>query len=241
MIASARRRKSSGSATTGTFWRVSFSISFRYGRSSSAQKAIASPLAPARAVRPMRWTYCSGTLGSSKLKTWLTPDTSMPRAAMSVATRIGTSPDLNSASARSRCGWLLLPWIALAATPLPASSFTTRSAPCLVRVNTSARSMGMSFTSIVSSACFSCWLQKITDWSTRSAVVDCGTTLTVAGSVRNWSASWRIDGGMVAEKNSVWRLRGSMRTIFLSAWMKPRSSIWSASSSTRISIIDRLR
>jgi hypothetical protein len=38
----------------------------------------------------------------------------MPRAAMSVATRILTLPDLNSASARSRCGWLLLPWIALA-------------------------------------------------------------------------------------------------------------------------------
>ena len=34
-------------------------------RSSGAQKAIAMPAAPARAVRPMRWTYCSGTSGKS--------------------------------------------------------------------------------------------------------------------------------------------------------------------------------
>ena len=47
--------------------------------------------------------------------------------------------------------------------------------------------------------------------------------------------------GIVAEKNSVCRLRGSMRTILRSAWMKPRSSIWSASSSTSISIVDRFR
>jgi hypothetical protein len=39
-----------------------------------------------RAVRPMRWTYCSGTSGRSKLMTWLTLSTSMPRAAISVAT-----------------------------------------------------------------------------------------------------------------------------------------------------------
>ena len=42
----------------------------------------------------------------------------MPRAAMSVATRIFALPPLNSASARSRCGWLLLPWMALAGMPL---------------------------------------------------------------------------------------------------------------------------
>ena len=46
----------SGSASTGTDWRVSFSISRRKGRSSRAQSEIAMPEAPARAVRPMRWT-----------------------------------------------------------------------------------------------------------------------------------------------------------------------------------------
>ena len=54
-------------------------------------------------------------------------------------------------------------------------------------------------------------------------------------------ASSRMVLGMVAEKNSVWRFAGSMVTIFLSAWMKPRSSIWSASSSTRISTSRRVR
>ena len=49
--------------------------------------------------------------------TWLTPGMSIPRAAMSVATSTGTSPERNSASARSRCGWLLLPWMALARMP----------------------------------------------------------------------------------------------------------------------------
>ena len=55
------------------------------------------PSAPARAVRPMRWTYCSGTSGRSKLKTWLTPGMSIPRAAMSVAISTGTWPDLKAA------------------------------------------------------------------------------------------------------------------------------------------------
>ena len=39
---------------------------------------------------------------------------SSPRAAMSVATRIATLFCLKSFSARTRCGWLLLPWMATA-------------------------------------------------------------------------------------------------------------------------------
>ena len=57
----------------------------------------------------------------------------------------------------------------------------------------------------------------------------------------NWAASCWIDFGMVAEKNRVWRFAGSMRTICFSAWMKPRSIIWSASSRTRISTSRRVR
>ncbi len=38
---------------------------------------------------------------------------------------------------------------------------------------------------------------------------------------------------MVAENSSVWRGVPSRRSIFRKAWMKPMSSIWSASSSTR--------
>ena len=39
---------------------------------------------------------------------------SRPRAATSVATRTANRPALKSARARTRCGWLLLPWIAVA-------------------------------------------------------------------------------------------------------------------------------
>ena len=42
--------------TTGIFLRFSFSMPARYSRSSGAQKLTATPSAPARAVRPMRWT-----------------------------------------------------------------------------------------------------------------------------------------------------------------------------------------
>ena len=42
---------------------------------------------------------------------------SSPRAATSVATRTANRPALKSASARTRCGWLLLPWMAVARMP----------------------------------------------------------------------------------------------------------------------------
>ena len=51
--------------------------------------------------------------------------------------------------ARSRCGWLLLPWIAPAASPAASSWRTILSAPCLVRLNTSARSTDSFWRNIV--------------------------------------------------------------------------------------------
>ena len=45
-----------GSAATGTLIRVSFSMSRRKARSSPLQNEIATPAAPARAVRPIRCT-----------------------------------------------------------------------------------------------------------------------------------------------------------------------------------------
>ena len=52
----------------------------------------------------------------------------------------------------------------------------------------------------------------MTRWSTRSAVVACGVTDTLAGSRSIWSASWVISCGMVAEKNRVCRSFGSIAT-----------------------------
>ena len=80
--------------------------------------------------------------GSSKLMTWVMPSMSMPRAAMSVATstrvrRRGSRP----APARA-APWRLLPWMASAPMPALVQLAARRlSAPCLVRVKTSARPM----------------------------------------------------------------------------------------------------
>ena len=67
-----------------------------------------------------------------------------------------------------------------------------------------------------------------------AAVAGCATSMR-AGSVRNWSTRRVISGGMVAEKNSVWRRGGSSLQIFSMSGMKPMSSMRSASSMTRIS------
>ena len=93
---------------------------------------------------------------------------------------------------------------------------------------------------MASSAVFSAWFTMVTLWSIRSTVVAVGVTDTSAGLVRYLSASSLIARGMVAEKNRVCRLGGTSATIRFSAWMKPRSSIWSASSRTRISSSRRL-
>ena len=58
---------------------------------------------------------------------------------------------------------------------------------------------------------------------------------TRTGLDRNWSASRLISGGMVAEKNSVWRVGGSSLQMRSMSGMKPMSSMRSASSMTRIS------
>ena len=164
----------------------------------------------------------------------------MPRAAMSVATRIGHEPWRKASSAAVRWAWLLLPWIARASMPAAPRLRATRSAPCLVRVKTMPRSSSllasMRRTVSESSACFSGWLRKLTYCSTRSAVVDCGATSTRTGFLMNCLPRSSIDLGMVAEKNRLWRLAGSRLATRLSAWMKPRSIIWSASSSTKISV-----
>ncbi|MFY0574238.1 hypothetical protein ACN28S_07660 [Cystobacter fuscus] len=66
-------------------------------------------------------------------------------------------------------------------------------------------------------------------------MVDTGATSTRTGLTRMLLARPWISGGMVAEKNSVWRGRGSAAMTRLTSWMKPMSSIRSASSRTNTS------
>ncbi len=117
--------------------------------------------------------------------------------------------------------------------------FTMRSAPCLVRENTSARSRP--------------FMAEHLDQQVRLAgavgeehllgdlVGGLGdrVTATRTGSVSSASASFSISRGMVAEKNRLRRLAGSLATMERMAWMKPMSSIWSASSSTNTSTWSR--
>ena len=69
-----------------------------------------------------------------------------------------------------------------------------------------------------------------------SAVVAARETSTRTGLCRNVSVRRVISGGMVAEKNSVWRVKGTSLQMRSMSGMKPMSSIRSASSMTRISM-----
>src|SRR2546421_57995 len=102
------------------------------------------------------------------------PSTSMPRAAMSVATSVRTRPARKSLSTRSRWPCDLLPWIACAAMPALTRPRTTLSAPCLVRVKTSARSMLSALSTSTSNAGLaarSVWMMRCTTLSTVVAAV----------------------------------------------------------------------
>src|SRR6266498_51867 len=66
--------------------------------------------------------------------TWVTPETSRPRAATSVATSTSILPTRKARSARSREPWPRAPWTAATAKPRKSRSSATRSAARLVRV-----------------------------------------------------------------------------------------------------------
>ena len=130
---------------------------------------------------------------------------SMPRAAMSVATSTLVCPALKPSSAATRAVWLLLPWMAAAGMPCLFRSLAILSAPCLVRVKTSAFCTGgfrfwMSHGSRNFLLPFS---TKYRLWSMRSTVLDTGSTLTKAGSCRMPAASCSISLGMVAREHQV--------------------------------------
>ena len=184
----------------------------------------------------MRWTYCSGTSGRSKLTTWLTPGMSIPRAAMSVATSTGTWPDLKAAIARSRCGWDLLPWIAAAG-----DAGGGKLADDLVGAMLGAAEHQRPLRPVL--------LQEQGQQRRLFGLVDVGDALVDpldGGRRRRHRDFGRV--GQIGVGQLLDRLRHGRReeqglalswapelTIRFSAWMKPRSSIWSASSRTRIS------
>ena len=94
--ASAAAKKSSGSGRLSSFWRVSRSMS----RSSCRARRARRRRSPCPRRRRARCGRCGGHIARArragrKLKTWLTPGMSIPRAAMSVATSTGIWPERN--------------------------------------------------------------------------------------------------------------------------------------------------
>ena len=165
--------------------------------------------------------------------TWVRSSMSIPRAAMSVATSTRVLPFLKLVSAAWRAFCDLFPWIASAGIPRRSKSLETRSAPCLVRVKTK--------TDFISSRSLSRWARRsrLELVSTKnaccmmvSAVLETGSTETRTGSIRRSSLKRSTSKGMVALKNIVWRLRGSLAITLRTSLIKPMSSMRSASSST---------
>ena len=72
-------------------------------------------------------------------------------------------------------------------------------------------------------------------WMVVATVVAGRATSTRTGLCRNCSVMRRISGGMVAVKNSVWRVKGTSLQMRSMSGMKPMSSMRSASSMTRSS------
>ena len=166
---------------------------------------------------------------------------SRPRAAMSVATRTRSSPDLNFRRLSCRAVWDLLPWMAAAVTPLRVRSLATLSAPCLVRVKTRAL-LTFSCCRISSSRSVLFFRStRQTSWRITSTGVEMGAAATFTGSWSSVSTRSKISGGRVAEKNMVCFFSGRSLMTLRTSWIKPISSIRSASSRTKISTCDRSR
>ena len=108
-------------------------------------------------------------------------------------------------------------------------------APCLVRENTSTCSHSLSRIKCVNNAVF-CFLSTgQTHCLTEGAAVFLGVTDISTGSFIIPFASWRISAENVAENIKFCRTGGKRFKILRMSWIKPMSSILSASSSTSTS------
>ena len=172
--------------------------------------------------------------------TWGSSSMSMPRAATSVATRIDTRPALKSLSARTRCDWLRLPWIAAAAIPSFTSCSARRFAPCLVRAKTSAWSTRPERHELAQEIALALPVHPDDDLADeggrRCSAASPGPARGRAGRP---DASCRMSSLKVAEKSRFWRSAGSVARIRRMSRMNPMSSIRSASSRTRTSTAEK--
>src|SRR6185369_9934962 len=166
---------------------------------------------------------------------------SMPRAAMSVATRARMSPLLKPDSAWVRAVWLLLPCSAIALMPFLQRNSATLLAPNLVRVNTSTWLQLCSWMMWASSCFFLARLTGCVIWVMLCTVVLRGVTWILCGLRSSRSARSRISSLKVAENSRLCLSLGTSARIFFTSGRNPMSSMRSASSSTRICTVSRCR
>ena len=160
---------------------------------------------------------------------------SSPRAATSLAIKNAASPFLNWSRVRRRACWSISPCSETAASPCFLRSAST---PPISRLRL------QKMMALLTSSCANkrCKKSRFCDTSTRTtawrifAPVDAGGAASMrCGADKNRSANRVISGGMVAENNSVCRVKGTSPIMRSISGMKPISSIRSASSITSTS------
>src|SRR6478735_4929017 len=156
----------------------------------------------------------------------------MPRAATSVATSTGRVPSRNAPSTRLRWPWLRPPWSAAAMTPCSRSWSAMRSAPSLVRQNTTVRPSRLATSAVMTFLC--CGSMSRTWWSMPSTDAVASFVECVTGSVRYFSTRASMPRSSVAEKSRRWPSAGILSRLVVISAMKPISAMWSASSRTVI-------
>ena len=205
---------------------------------SGSMTVATSPVLPARAVLPERCRYALCSAGGSTWTTSSTSSTCTPRAATSVATSTRTSPEPKAARLRSRAPWLRLPWRSTAGIPADVSCLARRLAWCLVRMKRMRRPRPEASAWIRSflaswSATSNTW------WVIASTWLVASSTECITSSVRNFDTSLSTPLSSVAEKSRRWPRDGVAFRMRVTVGRKPRSAMWSASSSTVISTRSR--
>ena len=156
---------------------------------------------------------------------------------MSVATRVVAAPPWKASMLRVRAPWLRLPCSSTAGTPEALSCLASFLAPCLVRVNITVRPGAAARSSSTGSRSSLC------TWSTWCAIVetgDCAESASwVTGLERKRFTRTFTPASRVAENSSRWPSRGVRSMMRRTTGRKPRSAMWSASSSTVISTASR--
>mmetsp|Transcript_1079 Transcript_1079/g.2116 ORF Transcript_1079/g.2116 Transcript_1079/m.2116 type:complete len:258 (-) Transcript_1079:629-1402(-) len=226
--------------------RVSWSC-WKMGASACVRNVHAVPLRPARPVRPMRCTYGSILDGMSKLITWFTFGTSIPRPSTSVATKHSYRPVRNPLmlSSRTACALpecidthrsllLLLLWVASWCSLMKRSVW---SQPLFVLTNTMIGGSHSRSNCTRRRFLASSDATNSTRCVTLSVERPISPTATVTASLKYACASRSTPLDMVAENIIVCRSScssGSMRSTACTCGSKPMSSMRSASSSTSV-------